>query len=173
MWHHVHQADAPIHKSVVVMAANHEYSFKIVQHLPYSLDLAPSDFNLSPCLKWRLAETHYTTNDDVISMMNDLLQLQDNTLFGNGIKAQQRHWKKCVDLQGSYVEKLCIVETSLNCFSLPGSKIINHPSYLPHSAAKRQYGMFFLFFLFLLELPAEVPNNSDLVICNINRWCNC
>uniref|UniRef100_A0A3Q1EWS6 Tc1-like transposase DDE domain-containing protein n=1 Tax=Acanthochromis polyacanthus TaxID=80966 RepID=A0A3Q1EWS6_9TELE len=76
-----HQDNAPVYKSVVAMAAIHECGFKLMQHPPYSPDLAPSDFHLFP--------KHETE--------------QDKT-YENGIKALQRRWKKCVDLQGDYVE---------------------------------------------------------------------
>ena len=36
------QDNAPAHKSVVAMAAVHDYDFELVDHPPYSPDLAPS-----------------------------------------------------------------------------------------------------------------------------------
>uniref|UniRef100_A0A3Q1G6R4 Histone-lysine N-methyltransferase SETMAR n=1 Tax=Acanthochromis polyacanthus TaxID=80966 RepID=A0A3Q1G6R4_9TELE len=74
------------------------------QHPPYSPDLAPSDFHLFPNIKRHLAGIRYATND-VIAAVNDFLQEQDKTFYEIGIKALQRCWKKCVDLQGGYVEK--------------------------------------------------------------------
>uniref|UniRef100_A0A3Q1F3Z6 Tc1-like transposase DDE domain-containing protein n=1 Tax=Acanthochromis polyacanthus TaxID=80966 RepID=A0A3Q1F3Z6_9TELE len=100
-----HQDNAPVHKSVVAMAAIHECGFELVQHPPYCPDLAPSDFHLFPNMKRHLAGTHYATNNDIIAAVNDFLQEQDKTFYENGIKALQRRWKKCVDLQGDYVEK--------------------------------------------------------------------
>ena len=83
----------------------HECGFKLVQHPPYSPDLAPSDFHLFPNMKKHLAGTHYATDDDVISAVKGFLQEQDQTFYETGIKALQKRWKKCVDLQGDYVEK--------------------------------------------------------------------
>ena len=59
----------------------------LVQHPPYSPDLAPSDFHLFPNMKRHLSGTHYNTYNDVISAADDFLDLQDNTLYENGIKA--------------------------------------------------------------------------------------
>uniref|UniRef100_A0A3Q1F9Z3 Tc1-like transposase DDE domain-containing protein n=1 Tax=Acanthochromis polyacanthus TaxID=80966 RepID=A0A3Q1F9Z3_9TELE len=100
-----HQDDAPVHKSVVSMATIHKCGFELMQHPPYSPDLARSDFYLFPNMKRHLAGTHYATNNDVIAAVNNFLQEQDKTFYENGMKALQRHWKKCVDLQGDYVEK--------------------------------------------------------------------
>ena len=39
-----HQDNAPVHKSVIAMAAIHDCGLKLIEHPPYSPDLAPSDF---------------------------------------------------------------------------------------------------------------------------------
>ena len=46
-----HQDNAPVHKSVIAMAAIHDCGFKLIEHPPYSPDLVPSDFHLFPKLK--------------------------------------------------------------------------------------------------------------------------
>ena len=46
-----HQDNAPVHKPVIAMAAIHDCGFKLIEHPPYSPDLAPSDFHLFPKLK--------------------------------------------------------------------------------------------------------------------------
>ncbi|CAG4977612.1 unnamed protein product [Parnassius apollo] len=49
-----HQDNAPAHKAAVAMAAIQETGFELLEHPPYSPDLAPSDFYLFPRLKERL-----------------------------------------------------------------------------------------------------------------------
>ena len=46
-----HQDNAPAHKSVVAMAAVRDCGFELVDHPPYSPDLAPSDYFLFPNMK--------------------------------------------------------------------------------------------------------------------------
>ena len=46
-----HQDNAPAHKSVVAMAAVCDCCFELVDHSPYSPDLAPSDYFLFPNMK--------------------------------------------------------------------------------------------------------------------------
>ena len=43
-----HQDNAPAHKSSVAMAKLHELRYQLVEHPPYSPDLAPCDFFCSP-----------------------------------------------------------------------------------------------------------------------------
>ena len=46
-----HNDNAPAHKSVVAMAAVHDCGFGLVDHPPYSHDLALSDYFLFPNMK--------------------------------------------------------------------------------------------------------------------------
>ncbi|GFT30614.1 histone-lysine N-methyltransferase SETMAR [Trichonephila clavipes] len=51
-----HQDNAPSHTSKVDMAKIHELRFELLDHPPYSSDLAPSDFTLLPHLKIALKD---------------------------------------------------------------------------------------------------------------------
>ena len=46
-----HQDNAPAHKSLVAMPAIRDCGFELVDHPPYSPDLAPSDYYLFPIMK--------------------------------------------------------------------------------------------------------------------------
>jgi len=100
-----HQDNAPVHKSVVAMSAIHDCGFELIDHPPYSPDLAPSDFHLFPKMKKELAGRHFPSNDDVISAVNDFLRVAEENFFLTGIRALQHRWQKCVNLEGDYVEK--------------------------------------------------------------------
>ena len=66
----LHQDNAPGHKSLVAMSAVHDCGFELIDHLPYSPDLAPSDYLLFPNLKKHLAEKRYESDDNVISAVD-------------------------------------------------------------------------------------------------------
>ena len=100
-----HQDNAPVHKSVVAMATLHDCGFELIQHPPYSPDLAPSDFHLFPNMKKDLAGKRYHSDDDVISAVTDFFDDKDETFYKSGIQALQHRWQKCVDRNGDYVEK--------------------------------------------------------------------
>ena len=101
----LHQDNAPAHKSLVAMSAVHDCGFELIDHPPYSPDLAPSDYFLFPNLKKHLARKRYETNDDVISVVEDFFEGQEENFYATGIRALQHRWKKCVDRRGDYVEK--------------------------------------------------------------------
>ena len=46
-----HQGNALVHKYVVSLAALRDCLFKLVDHPPYSPDMAPSDYFLFPIMK--------------------------------------------------------------------------------------------------------------------------
>ena len=99
-----HQDNAPVHKSVIAIAAIHNCGFKLIEH-PHSPDLAPSDFHLFPKLKTAISGTHFQSDDDVIHAVDDLLNSQEKDFFKSGTEALKHRWQKCIDTEGDYVEK--------------------------------------------------------------------
>ena len=61
-----HQDNAPIHKAARSRATIRENGFEIVEHQPYSPDLAPSDYFLFGNLKIYLRGTRYGSHNDVL-----------------------------------------------------------------------------------------------------------
>ena len=84
------------------MAAIHDCGFKLIEHPPYSADLAPSDFHLFPKLKLAISGTHF---HDVIHAVDDFLNGQEKDFFKSGNGALKHRWQKCIDTEGDYVEK--------------------------------------------------------------------
>ena len=87
------------------MAAIHDCGFKLIEHPPYSPDLAPSDFHLFPKLKTAIFGTHFQSDDDVIHAVDDFLNGQEKDFFKSGTEALKHRWQKCIDTEGDYVEK--------------------------------------------------------------------
>ena len=87
------------------MSAVHDCGFELIDHHPYALDLAPSDYFLFPNLKKHLAGKRYENDDDVISAVEDFFESEEENFYATGIRALQLRWKKCVDRRGDYVEK--------------------------------------------------------------------
>jgi len=54
-----HQDNAPAHKSVLAMGNLRDLHHDLLEHLPYSPDLAPSDFYVLPKLKLFLASQRF------------------------------------------------------------------------------------------------------------------
>jgi hypothetical protein len=76
----------------------------VLDHLPYSPDLAPSDFHLFGLLKKHLGGRRFTT-DEVQQAVTSWLQALDTDFFYAGRDALVYQWDKCLGKYGDYVEK--------------------------------------------------------------------
>ena len=101
----LHQDNASAHKSLVAMSAVHDCGFELIDHPPYSPDLAPSDYFLFPNLKKHLAGEQYESDGDVISAVEDFFEGQEENFYAIRIRALQHRLKKCMNRRGDYVEK--------------------------------------------------------------------
>lgn len=77
--------NAPIHTSRIVLAALHKAGFDILEHPPYSPDLAPSDYYLFPKLKKELRGKKFLSDDEVKDAVSAYFSGQDKTFFYEGI----------------------------------------------------------------------------------------
>jgi histone-lysine N-methyltransferase SETMAR len=100
-----HQDNAPPHKARVAMAAIQDAGFELLDHPPYSPDLAPSDFYLFPRLKEHLRGKKFLNDNEVMAAVEAFLDSQEKDFFLNGIRGLEKRWSKCVGLFGDYVEK--------------------------------------------------------------------
>lgn len=68
-----HQDNAPAHKSRVAMAAIKDAGFELVEHPPYSPNLAQSDFYLFPRLKEYIKGQKFDDDDAVVAAIQGFL----------------------------------------------------------------------------------------------------
>lgn len=100
-----HQDNAPAHKAAVAMAAIQESGFELLEHPPYSPDLAPSDFYLFSQLKKHLRGKKFEDDSEVMAAVEGFFEGQDDDFFSKGILGLEKRWTKCIELLGDYVEK--------------------------------------------------------------------
>jgi histone-lysine N-methyltransferase SETMAR len=62
-----HQDSAPAHQSVLAMGKVRNLYYELLEHPPYSPDLAPSDFYFFPKLKLFLAGQWFSSNQEAIA----------------------------------------------------------------------------------------------------------
>ena len=79
--------------------------FTVVPHPPYSQDLAPSDFWLFPNLKETLKGQHFLSDAEVEATMRKWISSKPETFFINGMEKWIERVKKCMAINGDYVEK--------------------------------------------------------------------
>ena len=88
------------HKSI---AKIHELGYEILPHLPYSPDLALSDFVLFPTLKKNSKGNHYSSRSAIA--VNQWLRGNPPEWYESSYAGWVERWKKCLAVKGDYVEK--------------------------------------------------------------------
>ncbi|KAL1122788.1 hypothetical protein AAG570_003114 [Ranatra chinensis] len=73
--------------------------------LPTSPDLAPPDFQLFTELKQFLIGKHFSNNEEVKEAMEKRLSEVELNVFDEGIKKVVPRLKKCIKVDGYYVDK--------------------------------------------------------------------
>jgi histone-lysine N-methyltransferase SETMAR len=79
--------------------------YELLEHPPYSSDLAPSGFCLFPKLNLFLAGQHFSLNQKVIAAVEGYFADLMKNHYWDGIMALEHCWNKCISLKGEYVEK--------------------------------------------------------------------
>lgn len=97
--------NAPAHRSEVALGAIRNAGFHMLDHPPYSPDLAPSDFHLFPKLKEYIRGTKFQDDDAVMAAVNEFFESQEEDFFSEGIRKLEKRYSKCIELEGDYVEK--------------------------------------------------------------------
>jgi len=78
------------------MAAVCQYSFKLLHHLPYFVDLTTSDLHVFRSLEDSLCAQTFESVENVIYTKNDWFERLNEIFFVDGVKALEYCWKKCV-----------------------------------------------------------------------------
>ena len=79
--------------------------YELLEHPPYSTDLALSDFSLFPKLKLFLAGQRFSSNQEAIAAVEGYFADLTKNHYTDGIMALEHCWNKCNSLKGDYVEK--------------------------------------------------------------------
>jgi hypothetical protein len=79
------------------------FNWEIFDHPPYSPDLAPSDYHVFTKMKVWLATQLFHTNEELMDEVNNWLNN-----FDEGLQKLVSRYNKCLNVDGNYVEKLCM-----------------------------------------------------------------
>ncbi|GBL98937.1 hypothetical protein AVEN_227461-1, partial [Araneus ventricosus] len=74
----------------------------LIQHPPYSPDMAPSDFYLLSHLQLHLDGAIFNSNDEVINEIHLFLDSRTPQFFAEGIEKIPKRCQTIVDLNGDY-----------------------------------------------------------------------
>ena len=99
------QDNARVHKANVSMAKLREVKWQLLPHLAYSPDLASSDFHLFGPLKDPLRGRRFGCESEPKTAVNEVVETMSKDWFEERIKKVAERWRKCINLQGDFVEK--------------------------------------------------------------------
>jgi len=90
--------------SVLAIGKLRDLHYELLEHPPYSPDLAPSDFCLFPKLKLFLAGQRFSSDQEAIAAVEGYFSDPTKNHYRDGIMAVEHRWNKCISLKGDYVE---------------------------------------------------------------------
>jgi len=96
--------NAPCHRANQVHATATKLGFQILEHPPYSPDLAPSDFYLFTALKKFTRGKVWSNCDELQSTIRRWIADQPAEWYRAGIYRCPDRWKKCIEADGHYFE---------------------------------------------------------------------
>ena len=81
------------------------FGWTTLPHPPESPDLAPSDYHLFGPMKEGLRGKHYSSDEEVKSVLKKWLKEQSTEFYGARIHALIRRWNIAIERNGDYVEE--------------------------------------------------------------------
>jgi histone-lysine N-methyltransferase SETMAR len=98
-----HHDNARPHTSLATRRKLLELDWEVMQHPPYSPDLAPSDYHLFRSLQNSLNGKTFTNDDDLKSHLVQFFADKDQKFYERGIMKLQERWQKVIEQNGKYV----------------------------------------------------------------------
>jgi histone-lysine N-methyltransferase SETMAR len=93
------------HTAACTAALIKVFNWEIFDHPRHSLDLAPSDYHLFTKMKVWLATQRFHTNEKLMDGVNSWLHNLAAPFFDEGLQKLLSRYDKCLNVDGSYVEK--------------------------------------------------------------------
>lgn len=100
----LHQDNAPAHNALSVKQFLANKNIPVLDHPPYSPDLAPCDFFLFPKVKSQLKGTHFLSVAEVQEKTTEILRSISEDDLKLCFETWQRRMRMCVNSQGNYFE---------------------------------------------------------------------
>jgi len=79
------------------------FGWEIIQHPPYSPDIAPSDYYLFRALQNNLDGQRFDSMGDIQKYLENFFAQKSRGFYENGIISLLERWQKIVDQDGQYV----------------------------------------------------------------------
>ncbi|EZA57360.1 Histone-lysine N-methyltransferase SETMAR [Ooceraea biroi] len=98
-----HHDNAKPHTALVTKKKLKCFGWEVMQHPPYSPDLAPSDYHLFRSLQNNLDGQRFNSVDDIQTYLEDFFAQKSRDFYKRGIMSLLERWQKVVDQDGQYI----------------------------------------------------------------------
>lgn len=96
------QDNARPHTAKLTKAKLKAIGWEVLEHPPYSPDLAPSDFHLFLSLKGNIRGKKFDNREAVETWLEQFYASKPTTLFERGINKLEGRWAGVIEFEGSY-----------------------------------------------------------------------
>ena len=79
-------------------------NWDVLPHLPYSPDIAPSDYHLFRTISYGLDKQHFTSYKEAKNWVDSWIASKDEEFCKRGIRMLPARWSKVVERDGQYFE---------------------------------------------------------------------
>ena len=100
----IHMDNAKPHNAKRTLEKLDELHFERLPQPPYSPDVSPNDFFLYGYIKEKLKGSHFTSREDLISAIVDIIQKIDKSVWISVYKEWMRRLQLVIDNNGDYVK---------------------------------------------------------------------
>ena len=90
------------HASKVTKKKLRELGWEVLEHPPYSPDLAPSDYHLFRSLQHNLRGKQFRTVEEIRENISAFFASKPTGFYVKGIARLQERWEKVVEFEGDY-----------------------------------------------------------------------
>ncbi len=101
---YLQQDNAPAHTAILTIAYFGEHDIDLLNHPPYSPDLAPCDYFMFPTLKATLRGRRFQNIDDLQNAVKQELRKMSRDKIRASILGMETRWRKCISVEGQYFE---------------------------------------------------------------------
>jgi len=102
----LHQDNAPCHNAFFTRDFFEKWGIEVLEHPPYSPDLAPCDYYLFPTLKKALRGRQFTSDQEASTACKVFFESLPEEAFRVTICDKWvKRWSRCIRNQGRYFEK--------------------------------------------------------------------
>lgn len=91
------------HVAQVVKTALQELEWEVLQHPPYSPDLAPTDYHLFRSMSNQMRGVTFDGEEDLKNWLNNFFDTRPGDFWRNGINKLVERWAEVVNSNGEYI----------------------------------------------------------------------